>query len=300
MENNTFFEEAKRICSKFYRDFELAPHSTFKIGGKADFSAFPQNEKELVSLIALARENDVSWHVFGNCSNVLFESAGVEGLVIFTNGLTTVETEGEKIRCGSGFSLTSLSLFAAKNSLSDLEFAYGIPGTVGGAVYMNAGAYGGEISNIITESTCLCPETGEIVKLTAKEHEFSYRNSIFHKNRTVILSSEFKLQKGEKAAIEAIMRENMEKRKFKQPLSFPNAGSTFKRPQGAFAGKLIEDAGLKGFSVGGAQVSEKHAGFVINTGNATSTDVLALTDKIKQEVFSKFGIKLELEIIYVK
>lgn len=300
MEPNTFLEGAKSICAKVYENFDLSAHSTFKIGGRAEFSAFPQSEAELAGLIAFARENAVPWRVFGNSSNVLFESEGVSGLVIFTSGLSSVSIDGEKIRCGSGFSLTALASLAAKNSLSGLEFAYGIPGTVGGAVYMNAGAYGGEISGVLTQSICLCPKTGEIVTLSAAEHEFAYRKSVFQKNGLVILSSEFALQKGEKSAIEAKMFENMEKRRSKQPLNFPNAGSTFKRPEGYFAGKLIEDAGLKGFSVGGAQVSQKHAGFVINTGGATSADVLALTDKIKQEVYRKFGVMLELEIIYVK
>lgn len=300
MASNSFYESAKKLCNEFYKDFELSGHSTFKIGGKAEFAAFPQNEQELADLIFLSRKEGLQTRVFGNGSNVLFDSQGVSGLLIFTGRLSKTQVKGDVITCGSGARLTSLSLLAAKNSLSGLEFAYGIPGTVGGAVYMNAGAYGGDISNILIESTCLFPQTGEISVLSSAEHEFSYRSSIFQKNGAVLLSSSFKLRKGNKEDIEALMKENAEKRRSKQPLSFPSAGSTFKRPKDAFAGKLIEDAGLKGVCIGGAKVSEKHAGFVINTGEATSSDVLALTDMIKREVFMKFGIMLELEIIYVK
>lgn len=300
MKKNTLFTSLESACTKVFEDLPLAQHSTFKIGGNARFAAFPRNEKELISLISAANENGLRYEIVGNASNLLFDSDGVDALVIFTHALCNLETENEKIRCGSGFSLTGLALSAAKASLSGLEFAYGIPGTVGGAVYMNAGAYGGEISNILIESTCLDPKTGKTLTLSKDEHRFAYRKSVFQKNKLIILSSEFGLQKGEKAKIEELMRENMQKRHDKQPLSYPNAGSTFKRPEGYFAGKLIEDAGLKGFCVGGAEVSEKHAGFVINRGGATSHDVLALTDKIKETVSQKFGVTLELEIIYVK
>ena len=300
MKKNELFTSLTDVCIEVYENFELAPHSTFKIGGKASFAAFPRDEKELFALISLAKGNELRYIIVGNASNILFESDGVDAIVIFTGKMCEIEVKGEKIRCGSGFSLIALSIAAAKKSLSGLEFAYGIPGTVGGAVYMNAGAYGGEISSVLTESTCLDPETGKIITLSHDEHEFAYRKSVFQKKELIILSSEFKLQKGEKAKIEELMRENMQKRRDKQPLSFPNAGSTFKRHEGYFAGKLIEDAGLKGFCVGGAEVSEKHAGFVINKGGATSHDVLALTRTIKETVFQKFGVMLELEIIYIK
>ncbi len=300
MENASLFTLLTCVCTSVVRDLELSKYSTFKIGGKARFAAFPKYEKELSALIRVSKENGIRYFIVGNASNILFESGGVDGLVIFTHKLCEIEVEDEKIRCGSGFSLISLAIAAAKTSLSGLEFAYGIPGTVGGAVYMNAGAYGGEISQVLAKSTCLDPETGEILTLSKEDHEFAYRKSAFQKNGLIILSSEFTLAKGDKVKIEEQMRENMQKRHDKQPLSYPNAGSIFKRPEGYFAGKLIEDAGLKGFSVGGAKVSEKHAGFVINDGGATSDDVIALTNKIKETVFEKFGVMLELEIIYIK
>lgn len=300
MPDISLFNLLSEVCSSVAKDLELSKYSTFKIGGKARFAAFPEDEKELLALIHIAKENGLRYFVIGNASNILFESKGIDGLIIFTHKLCEIETDGEKIRCGSGFSLISLAIHAAKNSLSGLEFAYGIPGTVGGAVYMNAGAYGGEISQILVSSKCLNPETGEVFTLSKEGHEFAYRKSIFQKNGCIILSSEFALSIGDKSKIEDLMRENMQKRHDKQPLSDYNAGSTFKRPEGHFAGKLIEDAGLKGFSVGGAKVSEKHAGFVINTGSATSDDVIALINSIKETVLKKFGVMLEPEIIYIK
>lgn len=300
MNKNSLFPLLKSSCGCVFEELELSKYSTFKIGGKARFAAFPKGEKELSALIRVSKENGLRYFVVGNASNILFESGGVDALIIFTHKLCEVEVKDEKIRCGSGFSLISLAIAAAKSSLSGLEFAYGIPGTVGGAVYMNAGAYGGEISQILVSSTCLDPETGKLVTLSREEHGFAYRKSVFQKNELVILSSEFALSKGDKEKIQEQMRENMQKRHDKQPLSYPNAGSTFKRPEGFFAGKLIEDAGLKGLRIGGASVSEKHAGFVINDGGATSGDVIALTDKIKETVYERFGVTLELEIIYIK
>ncbi len=300
MENNVFFNKAPSVCNSIEKDVILAPYSTFKIGGKADMAAFPKSEDELCSLISLAHECSVPMHVFGNGSNVLFDSDGVKGLVIFTKDIKDILVDGEVIRCGCGQALSLLASVAAKNSLSGLEFAYGIPGTLGGAVYMNAGAYGKEMSSVIVESRCFDPATGKVMTLSLSEHEFSYRKSIFAKSGLIALSSALRLSKGDRSEIEALMLEHMQKRKASQPLSYPSAGSTFKRPVGNFAGKLIEDAGLKGLTVGGAQISQKHAGFVINIGGATSSDVLSLMEAVKTKVFELFGVMLEPEIIYVK
>ena len=297
--NNTFFDKLKSICEA-YAAYPLANHSTFKIGGKAEFAAFPKTADELCRILSFAASCDVRVRVFGNASNVLFSSDGVSGLVIFTGQIKELSAEGEYIRASCGVKLSSLCNFALKNELSGAEFAFGIPGTVGGAVYMNAGAHGGEISHILVESTCLNMCTGEILTLSASEHEFGYRKSIFENGKLLVLSSLFALKRGSAEEIEAKMKEYTEKRKASQPLSMPSAGSVFKRPAVGFSGKYIEDAGLKGFKIGGAQVSEKHAGFIVNAGGATSGDVLALIEKVKKVVSEKFGVMLETEIIYVE
>ena len=293
-----FLTKANTICQT-HENHPLAGLSTFKIGGNAELCAFPKSHGELASLLAIAKEYGVKARVFGNASNVLFSSHGVSGLVIFTTEMKDVALEGEYISASCGAKLSSLCNLAAKNSLCGLEFAYGIPGTVGGAVYMNAGAHGGEISHIIVESICLDTESGSMVTLRADEHGFGYRKSVFQEGRLIVLSSRFKLCTGERDAIEARMKELSEKRRASQPLELPNAGSIFKRPAVGFSGKYIEDAGLKGLTVGGAQVSLKHAGFIVNIGGATSDDVLALIQKVKDEVAQKFGVNLETEIICI-
>ncbi len=299
LSNNSFSDRLKSIC-RSYASYTLAPHSTFKIGGKAEFAAFPENEAELCALIALAKEYGVRARVFGNASNILFSSEGVSGLVIFTGQMRELSLEGENIRASCGVKLSALCNFARDNGLSGAEFAFGIPGTVGGAVYMNAGAHGGEISHILVESTCLNTRTGEVCALSAAEHEFAYRKSVFERGELIVLSSLFKLTPGISSEIEAKMKEYTEKRKASQPLAQPSAGSVFKRPAVGFSGKYIEDAGLKGYTIGGAGVSEKHAGFIVNVGGATSGDVLELIEKIKTVVSEKFGVMLETEIIYVE
>ncbi|MBQ8404431.1 MAG: UDP-N-acetylmuramate dehydrogenase [Clostridia bacterium] len=297
--NNPFLAQLKNICEA-YAAYPLANRSTFKIGGQAEFAAFPKTQAELCALIKLAKTCDVRARVFGNASNILFSSEGVSGLVIFTNQIKEISLEGENIRASCGVKLSSFCNLALKNELSGAEFAFGIPGTVGGAVYMNAGAHGGEISHILVESTCLDMRTGETLTLSASEHCFAYRTSVFEKGELLVLSSLFKLRKGTGEEIEAKMKEYTEKRKASQPLTMPSAGSVFKRPAVGFSGKYIEDAGLKGYKIGGAQVSEKHAGFIVNAGGATSCDVLALIEKIKTVVSEKFGVMLETEIIYVE
>lgn len=295
----TVLEEFNNICTCF-KDYPLAQHSTFRIGGCAEYCAFPKTAGELCALLSIAKNSGVRARVFGGASNILFSSEGVRGLSVFTTEMKGVSLEGGRVRAFAGTRLSELCNFAAKNSLCGAEFLFGIPGTVGGAVYMNAGAHGGEVSHILVESICYDEENDEIITLSREEHEFAYRKSVFEKRRLTVLSSLFELEKGEQSAIEAKMKELAEKRRASQPLSLPSAGSVFKRPAVGFSGKYIEDAGLKGTAVGGAQVSEKHAGFIANVGGATSADVLSLIEKVKAEVFSRFGVMLETEIIYVE
>lgn len=285
---------------KIYENFELAKFSSFRIGGKARFAAFPKNSNELISLIGTATKSEIRHIVIGNASNVLFDSGYIDALIIFTRDMKSCKIEENKIIAECGCSLSALSVAARNASLSELEFAYGIPGTLGGAVYMNAGAYGGEISDILLESTVYNVKDGKISTLSKKDHMFSYRKSIFSNKELILISSTLSMKKGEKEIISRTMSENMRKRTEKQPLEFPSAGSAFKRPQGMFAAELIEKSGLKGFSVNDAQISDKHAGFIINRGNANSDDVLLLIDKTIKTVKEKFGVVLEPEIIYIK
>lgn len=285
---------------KIYENFELSKFSSFRIGGNARFAAFPKNSDELISLIDTSTKSGIRHIVIGNASNVLFDSGYIDELIIFTRDMKSCKIEENKIIAECGCSLSALSVAARKASLSGLEFAYGIPGTLGGAVYMNAGAYGGEISDVLYESTVYDIKNGKISTLSNKDHMFSYRKSIFSNKELILISSTLYMKKGEKEVISRTMSENMRKRTEKQPLEFPSAGSAFKRPQGMFAAELIEKSGLKGFSVNDAQISDKHAGFIINRGNATSDDVLLLINKTINTVKEKFGVVLEPEIIYIK
>lgn len=283
----------------------LAAHTTFKIGGPAAFWCAPQDEEQLQHTLALCRSTGVRVYLLGNGSNTLFSDEGFDGAVVDLRGLTPAVTENPKketvlLTAGAGMTLGRLCAEAQQRGLSGLEFACGIPGTVGGAVYMNAGAYGGELKDVIEQVTFLDDNLIQRT-LPASELQMGYRTSVFEKNPSwCILSAAVRLQKGNAAEILARMQEYLERRKAKQPLEWPSAGSTFKRPQGAFAGRLIEDCGLRGFTVGGAQISEKHCGFVINKGGATCADVVALTDEVKRIVQEKTGFVLEREIRVVK
>lgn len=285
---------------KIYENFELSKFSSFRIGGNARFATFPKNSDQLISIISTATKSEIRHIVIGNASNVLFDSGYIDALIIFTRDMKSCKIEETKIIAECGCSLSALSVAARNASLSGLEFAYGIPGTLGGAVYMNAGAYGGEISDILLESTVYNVKDGKISTLSQKDHMFSYRKSIFSNKELILISSTLSMKKGEKEVISRTMSENMKKRTEKQPLEFPSAGSAFKRPQGMFAAELIEKSGLKGFSVNDAQISDKHAGFIINRGNATSDDMLLLINKTINTVKEKFGVVLEPEIIYIK
>lgn len=269
--------------------------TTFKIGGNADFIALPENIGQAVQVIKYLRNEKIKYVILGNGSNVLAHDEGYRGVVVCLSGLKGLECEGTTLKIEAGVLLSKASKFALENSLSGMEEISGIPGSLGGAIYMNAGAYGKEIREVL-ESVTYLDEAGEIVTKNASEIKMLYRDTFFMESDTVVLSAILKLEKGDYEAIKESMREVTHKRVSKQPLEFPSAGSTFKRPEGHFAGKLIEDSGLKGYTIGGAQVSKKHAGFVINIGNATYSDVIALTEHIKKTVKENYQVELELEV----
>ncbi len=283
---------------KFKENEKMSAHTTFKIGGGADIFVTPETTKQFIYTVKSANEYNVEYFVLGNGSNLLVSDDGIEGAVISTLMLNVVKCEGVEIECGAGASLRSVCIAAQKNGLSGLEFAYGIPGTVGGAFFMNAGAYGGEIKNVAKSAVCL-KENGEIVEICAGDMNFGYRTSIFKTEKLTVLSVKLELKKGKPIEIKQLMDDYFSRRTDKQPLDYPSAGSTFKRPAGYFAGALIEKNGLKGYSSGGAEVSQKHAGFVINKGNATAKDVLAVMDGVRKKVYENDGVELESEVIFV-
>ena len=277
----------------------LKNHSSFRIGGPADVMFLPKTTEELAGLYKLLLEGEVRHFVMGNGSNLLFADEGYRGAVIKTSGLNEVSLAAENtLRAQCGALLSQTAVFARKNALSGMEFAHGIPGSVGGAVVMNAGAYGGEIKDVAVKTVYL-NASGEVREAVGEEHDFGYRHSRFQPGE-IVLSCDFVLQPGDENEIQEKMSELAAKRKASQPLELPSAGSTFKRPVGGYAAALIDQAGLKGLTVGGAQVSPKHAGFVVNIGGASCADVLALMEKIKEAVFAASGIELEPEVRIVK
>ena len=284
----------------------LSKHSSFRIGGGAKYALFPKTREELIFAVNTCIHREQRYLIVGNASNLLFDDKGFDGIAIFTTKMNATEyihkNDEVYIKAECGKSLTELAGEAGKkHSLGGLEFAYGIPGTVGGAVYMNAGAYGGQMSDVVVETEAYDIKAQKVITITGDEHKFSYRHSAFADNHDlIVLVTTMKLTEGNAEDIFAKMNKNMTARKEKQPLELPNAGSTFKRPgENIFVGKLIEDAGLKGFSVGGAQISEKHAGFTVNKGGATSGDVLSVIEHTKSVIFEKYGVSLETEIIYI-
>ena len=282
---------------EFLENENMSLHTTFKIGGAADVFIRVKSTEELENTLKLAKEYSVPYFILGKGSNLLVSDLGIEGAVISTKLLENIKVEGTRIVCQSGAHLSRLCTEALNSGLTGLEFAYGIPGSVGGALYMNAGAYGGEMSQVITGAYFI-NENLEREYITLKDMKLGYRTSIFKQNNAIITEIVFELETGDKAIIKQKMDELMQKRLDKQPLDYPSAGSTFKRPPDNFAGALIEKNGLKGVSFGGATVSEKHAGFVINKGNATASDVLGLIERIKQTVLKNDGVILEPEIIF--
>ncbi len=280
------------------KDEVMKNHTSFKIGGKADYFVECCDENQLKAVILKLKSLEIPYFVLGKGSNLLVSDNGINGAVISLCGFDEISVNGDGITAGAGVTLARLCTIALENSLTGLEFAYGIPGSVGGALYMNAGAYGGEMSQVVLSAKVL-KKDGNICEVDASDMCLGYRTSIFKTNGDIILSVKVALKKGEKTEIKAQMDDFMQRRKDKQPLEYPSAGSTFKRPQGYFAGALIEKNNLKGVCVGGAMVSEKHAGFVINYNNATADDVRSLMKKIQAVVKENDGVKLEPEVIFV-
>ena len=277
-------------------DCPLSRHSTFRIGGNADLAIFPKNAQELIEAIRLCREAETRTAVIGNGSNVLFADEGFRGAVVFTRRMQDFSNEPNGFFASCGTSLAALANAAKRRELTGLEFAWGIPASVGGAACMNAGAHGGEMSQIVTKTECYDPERDTCLTICGNEHDFGYRTSIYEKTpQLILLSARVVLQKGDRDEIDAKMKSVLAKRRATQPLDLPSAGSAFKRPKGYIAAKLIEDCGLKGCRIGGAEVSRKHAGFIVNRGDATARDVLALTKQIQETVFRKTGVMLEPE-----
>ena len=279
---------------------KLSSHTTFRIGGDASLFVSPADEDQLIGVISYLEKNGIRYFLLGKGSNVLFDDAGYDGAVVSTSKLDKISVCGNEITAQCGASFTYLASVAAENSLSGLEFAYGIPGSVGGAVFMNAGAYGSETAAVLKSSRYLDISDCTVKTLPLEEHLFGYRDSVFSHRRFIHLSSVFALQAGDKAQIRAYMNELMQRRRDKQPLEYPSAGSVFKRYPGRYTAQMIDEAGLRGLSVGGAQVSEKHAGFIVNKGNATSSDVIALVGKVREAIRDKYGIEIECEIIHAK
>ena len=278
----------------------LARHSSFRIGGAADVALFPKSSDELCKTLSLLREAEIPVLVIGNGSNVVFSDAGYRGAVVFTGKCRNIKIENDLVFADAGVLLSALSSAARDESLSGLEFAFGIPGTLGGAIFMNAGAYGGSMSDVCISSWYYDLETGHFGESFGDAQCFDYRKSVYQEHpERIILSATLKLKKGNRKTISEEMRAYWDKRRATQPLDLPNAGSVFKRPEGHFAGKLIEDCGLKGLTVGGAQVSQKHAGFIVNTGDATCEDVKRLIEKIQTTVLQQTGVKLECEIRFL-
>ena len=271
-------------------------HTTFRIGGPCDIFIKPRSIEEIRQIIEVVKENKVPYYVVGNGSNLLVSDDGYRGVIInLFNNFSDITVEGNTITASAGALLGKIGYTALKNSLTGFEFATGIPGTLGGAVVMNAGAYGGEMKDVLSEVTVLTKE-GELLTLKADELELGYRTSIIAKKDYIVLEGKIQLKPGEPDKIKAVIDDLAFRRRDKQPLEYPSAGSTFKRPKDNFAGKLIMDAGLRGYTLGGAMVSDKHCGFVINKGDATCEDVIKLTDHVKEEVKNQLGIELELEV----
>ena len=277
----------------------MSRHTTFRIGGPADLFVVPKSVDEIAEVLKICREEKAPYFILGNGSNLLVSDKGYRGVVVqLYRGFGKITVSGEEIHAQAGALLSGIAAAARDASLIGFEFAGGIPGTLGGAAVMNAGAYGGEMKDVLKEVTVLTPE-GEILTLQADELHMGYRTSVVKEAGYIVLEAVLSLAKGDPEAIRSRMQELAGMRSSKQPLSYPSAGSTFKRPEGYFAGKLIMDSGLRGYQVGGAQVSEKHCGFVINAGNATAEDVCRLMADVQRIVREKFGVTLEPEVKFL-
>ncbi len=288
--------EIQREEGQVLTEEPLSSHTTFRIGGPAEYFCIPRTVEQLSAVIDACREYQKEYYILGNGSNVLAADEGCKGVVIqlFQNW-NEIRIEGTTLYARSGALLVKAAHQAAKKGLSGLEFASGIPGTIGGGLVMNAGAYGGEMKDVV-QKVLVLKENGVQQWYSKEELELGYRTSRIAREHDIVLEAVLELNKGDREAIEARMQELKEARTGKQPLEYPSAGSTFKRPEGYFAGKLIMDAGLRGYQTGGAQVSEKHCGFVINRGGATARDVMSLVSHVQKEVYRQFGVNLELEV----
>ncbi|MBR5995349.1 MAG: UDP-N-acetylmuramate dehydrogenase [Eubacteriaceae bacterium] len=283
------------LAGRVRTDLDMSLYTSFKTGGKADLAVFPESPEELQSFIEAFDKNGIDYITLGNCTNVLVSDEGIRGAVLFTFGLKGLSVEDNVITALSGSLMSETASFAARHSLSGMEALNGIPGSVGGGVYMNAGAYDGEVKNILVSVDAM-DRQGNLRRYAAEDASLSYRHSIFSENGETIVRARFALSEGEEKEIRSRMSDYNARRREKQPLEYPSAGSTFKRPEGYYAGALIEQSGLKGASVGGAMVSEKHAGFIINKGSATSADILNLIEHVRETVYQHFGVMLEPEI----
>lgn len=292
------YEELCKILGEgnVFKDEPMKSHTTFRIGGPADWFVTPEDEEQVREIVKVLRKIKIPYYVMGNGSNLLVRDNGYRGVIIqLYKKLGRIRVTDNSIYAQAGALLSKIAAEALNGQLTGLEFASGIPGTLGGAVMMNAGAYGGEMKQVLKSALVLTPD-GEFRVLPVEQMELGYRSSVFSKNGDIVLSAEMELKPGNPEEIRAHMEELKEQRVMKQPLEYPSAGSTFKRPEGYFAGKLIQDAGLRGFRVGGAQVSEKHCGFVINRENATAADILSLIEQVIDKVEAEFDVRLEPEV----
>lgn len=289
-----------RLIEKFpqstiKKDEPLSKYSYTKTGGKADILIFPKEKNELVRLVDFIHHNDIPLTILGNASNLIVRDGGIRGVTMILTDMNYIRAEGERIKAASGARLIDTSYQALEESLTGLEFACGIPGSIGGAVFMNAGAYGGEVVDCIDEVTLLS-RSGEVKVHSREEMEFSYRHSRIQDTGEIVIDVTFKLEKGDYYTIKERMDELTDLRESKQPLELPSCGSVFKRPEGHYTGKLIQDIGLQGFQIGGAQVSTKHAGFIVNVDHATATDYLNVIAHVQEVIYKEYGVQLETEV----
>ena len=296
--NQNFYDKLNNVIAKdsILIDEPMSRHTTFRVGGPADFFVTPKAKEEVRDVIRICKEAGMPYYIMGNGSNLLVSDAGYRGVIVqIYKEMNEVKVEGDLVKAQAGALLSGIAAKALGAELSGFEFASGIPGTIGGACVMNAGAYGGEMKDVLEFVTVLTGE-GKIIELGRNELELGYRTSVIAKKGYIVLGAVLKLERGDGEKIKTYMDELKEKRVTKQPLEYPSAGSTFKRPEGYFAGKLIEDAGLRGFQVGGAQVSEKHCGFVINRDHATAADIMELMRQVQIRVKENSGVDLEPEV----
>ena len=296
--NQNFYDKLNNVIAKdsILIDEPMSRHTTFRVGGPADFFVTPKAKEEVRDVIRICKEAGMPYYIIGNGSNLLVSDAGYRGVIVqIYKEMNEVKVEGDLVKAQAGALLSGIAAKALGAELSGFEFASGIPGTIGGACVMNAGAYGGEMKDVLESVTVLTGE-GKIIELGRNELELGYRTSVIAKKCYIVLGAVLKLERGDGEKIKTYMDELKEKRVTKQPLEYPSAGRTFKRPEGYFAGKLIEDAGLRGFQVGGAQVSEKHCGFVINRNHATAADIMELMRQVQIRVKENSGVDLEPEV----